>query len=150
MTQAAVEPRRPALGASTDPALGAGRTELGTISIAANVVAKIAARAAVEIPDAGAATTRVLGRSVPGAGHLGGRGTDLDGLPKTSADVDGTKTFIEMDISVRWPASIRAVTERVRSRVQDRVGELTGLSVDEVRIGVGDLVTDVAPPPRVR
>jgi len=30
----------------------------------------------------------MLGRAVPGAGHLGVRGTDLQALPKTSVDVD--------------------------------------------------------------
>jgi hypothetical protein len=68
-----------------------GRTELGTISIADGVVSKIAARAAAENPDADAAAVRMLGRAVPGAGHLGLRGTDLAGLPKTSVDVDGSK-----------------------------------------------------------
>jgi uncharacterized alkaline shock family protein YloU len=129
---------------------GAGRTDLGTISIGERVVSKIAARAAVEFPDAGAAALRVLGRTVPGAGHLGVRGTDLDGLPKTSVDVDGTKAFIEMELSIRWPASISDVTGRVRTKVRDRVSELTGLSVDEVRISVTDLVTHFSAPPRVQ
>jgi hypothetical protein len=72
----------------------AGRSELGTITIADGVVSKIAARAAAENPDAGAAAARVLGRAVPGAGHLGLRGTDLAGLPKASVDVDGSKAFL--------------------------------------------------------
>ena len=50
----------------TRPAPLAGRTELGTISIADGAVTKIAARAAAENPDAGAAVARVLGRAVPG------------------------------------------------------------------------------------
>jgi uncharacterized alkaline shock family protein YloU len=41
------------------------------ISINDRVVEKMAARAAAEIPDAGAAAPRVLGRSVPGAAALG-------------------------------------------------------------------------------
>ena len=68
----------------TRPAPLAGRTELGTITIADTVVTKIAAQAAAENPDAGAAVARVLGRAVPGAGNLGVRGTDLSALPKTS------------------------------------------------------------------
>jgi uncharacterized alkaline shock family protein YloU len=151
MTHTAVDSRAPMdAGGCTNVAPTVGRTELGTVSIGDGVVSKIAARTAFEVPDAGTAATRVLGRSVPGAGRLGVRGTDLDGLPKTSADVDGTKTFIDMQISVRWPASIPAVAGRVRSQVQDRVAQLTGLSVDEVRITVGDLVTHISPPPRVQ
>ena len=127
-----------------------GRNELGAISIADGVVTKIAARAAAENPDAGAAAARVLGRAVPGAGRLGVRGTDLDALPKTSADVDGAKVYVNVELSVRWPASVPEVTERVRGHVRDRVGELTGLEVEEVHIVVADLATDIAPPPRVR
>ena len=127
-----------------------GRGELGTITIADQVVTKIAARAAVEHPDAGAAAARVLGRAIPVAGHLGLRGTDLDALPKTSVEVDGSKAFVTMEISVRWPRPVLEVTEQVRRRVQDRITELTGLQVDEVHIVVSDLVTDITPPPRVR
>jgi uncharacterized alkaline shock family protein YloU len=133
-----------------ESAARAGRNELGTINIADGAVTKIAARAAAENPDAGAAAARMLGRVVPGAGHLGVRGTDLQGLPKTSVDVDGSKAFVTLELSVRWPASVPDVTAQVRSHVRDRVRELTGLDVAEVHIVVADLATDIAPPPRVR
>jgi uncharacterized alkaline shock family protein YloU len=133
-----------------EPAGRAGRNELGTISIADGVVSKIAARAAAENPDAGAAAARMLGRAVPGAGHLGVRGTDLQALPKTSVEVDGSKAFVTLEISVRWPASVPEITGQVRRHVRDRVRELTGLDVDEVHITVADLATDITPPPRVR
>jgi uncharacterized alkaline shock family protein YloU len=136
--------------AESAAAAQAGRTELGTITIADSVVSKIAARAAAENPDAGAAAARVLGRAVPAAGHLGLRGTDLAGLPKASVDVDGSKAFLNLEISVRWPASVPAVTDQVRSHLRSRVTELTGLTIEEVHIVVADLATDIAPPPRVR
>ena len=137
-------------GTGLEPAARAGRNELGTISIADGVVSKIAARAAAENPDAGAAAARMLGRAVPGAGHLGVRGTDLQALPKTSVEVDGSKAFVTLEISVRWPASVPEITGQVRHHVRDRVRELTGLDVDEVHITVADLATDITPPPRVR
>src|SRR5437764_5866836 len=112
--------------ADLEPAARAGRTELGMISIADQVVTKITARAAAENPDAGAAVARMLGRAVPGAGYLGVRGTDMDALPKTTVEVDGAKAFVSLEISVRWPASVLEVTEQVRRHVRDRVAELTG------------------------
>ena len=128
-----------------------GRNELGTIKIDDSVVTKIAARAAAETPDAGAAAARMLGRAVPGANQLPGvRGTDLQGLPKTSVLVDGSKAFVTLELSVRWPVSVPEVTEQVRRHVRDRVRELAGLEVDEVHIVVADLAVDIAPPPRVR
>ena len=126
-------------GPPVAPAVGRG--ELGTISIGDSVVAKLAAQAAVEIPDAGAAAPRLLGRSLPGAGGLGVRATSLSGVPKASAHVDGSLALIRLEISVRWPASVPAVTAAVREHVRARVAELTGLLVPEVTILVTSLVT---------
>ena len=133
------------------PAARAGRNELGTITISDGVVTKIAARAAAENPDAGAAAARMLGRAVPGASGMPGvRSIDLEGLPKTTVDVNGSKAFITLELSVRWPASIPEVTAQVRSHVRGRVSELAGLDVEEVHIVVADLATDITSPPRVR
>jgi uncharacterized alkaline shock family protein YloU len=122
----------------------------GTITISETVVAKLASRAVLEVPDAGGATPRVLGRAIPGAGHLGIRETSLTTAPKASADVDGAVARVEVAISVRWPVSIRQVTEQVRGHLRERLHALTGLTVAEVRVTVTDLVTDVAPTGRVR
>ena len=127
-----------------------GGSELGTISISSRVVQKIAARAAVEVPDAGAATPRVMGRSITGAHMLGGRQTSLTSLPVAAAEVDGSTALLALWLSVRWPASIPAVSRAVREHVRDRVGTLTGLEVTEVSISVTDLATELDRPPRVR
>ena len=135
---------QPAVAAS-----GPGRNELGMISINDRVVEKTAARAAIEIPDAGAAATRFLGRSMAGASALGARQTSLTALPKASADVDGSLVNLDLSISVRWPASVPEVSRAVRENVQRRVSELTGLTVSEVSISVTALVTQLPAPPRV-
>ena len=131
------------------PGSPAGRTELGMLSINDRVVEKMAARAAVEIPDAGAAAPRILGRSVTGAAALGARPTSLTALPKASADVDGSVVILDLSISVRWPASVPEVSTAVREHVRGRVHELTGMTVAEVAISVTDLVTRLPGPPRV-
>src|SRR6185437_446100 len=142
-------PRQMTAVDETRPAPLAGRTELGRITVADSVVTKIAAQAAAENPDAGAAAARVLGHAVPGAGHLGVRGTDLHALPKTTVQVDGSKAYVSLEIAVRWSASVAEVTGQVRRQVRGRVRELAGLEVDEVHIVVAGLATDITPPPRV-
>lgn len=127
-----------------------GHTQLGQITLQDRVVAKLAAQAALEISDAGAAAPRVLGRAVTGGGALGIRPTSLTALPKASAEVDGSTGRVELSISVRWPVSVPAVTMAVRAHVIDRLRDLTGLQISEVRIEVTDLVTRLDPPPRVR
>jgi uncharacterized alkaline shock family protein YloU len=147
---ATAQPQPVTANTQAAPVARAGRNELGTISVPDSVVTKIVARAAAENPDAGAAAARMLGRAVPGASSMPGvRNIDLEGLPKTSVDVDGSKAFITLELSVRWPASIPEVTARVRSHVRDRVRQLAGLDVDEVHIIVADLATDLTSP-RVR
>jgi uncharacterized alkaline shock family protein YloU len=131
------------------PSSGPGRNELGLISIRDRVVEKTAARAAIEIPDAGAAASRFLGRSMASASALGARQTSLDALPKASADVDGSLVNLDLSISVRWPASVPEVSSAVRENVSRRVSELTGLTVSEVTISVTALVTQLPAPPRV-
>ena len=132
---------------SVDSSPGVGRTELGTVSIADRVVARLAARAALEIDDAGGAAPRILGKSLDGV--RGTRSTSLDALPRATADVDGSVAVLSLELSVRWPASVPATTAAVRVRVAERIAELTGLTVAEIQISVTDLVTHLTPPPRV-
>jgi len=131
-------------------AVSAGDVPAGAIVISDDVTAKLAAHAALEVPDAGGAASRVLGRILPGAGHLGIRQTSLTSLPRAAAHVDGRIAHIDLTISVRWPASIPQVTEAVRRHVRDRLQAMTGLTVAEVHIAVTDLVTEIPPAPRVR
>lgn len=142
---AAFVPRSAPQRTQSTPIPSAGCDALGTIDIHDSVVAKIAARAAAEVPDAGAAAPRLVGKSMTAAHLLGGRSSSLHELPKASARVDGSVVVVEMTISVRWPSSIPAVTRAVRRRVRDRVAQLTGLRVAEVTIEVADLVTEVTP-----
>jgi uncharacterized alkaline shock family protein YloU len=144
MTASAVDSPAESLAAPGPAEPAAGRNELGTITIAESVVAKLAAQAALEVPDAGAAAPRLLGRSLSGAGGLGVRQTSLSGLPKVSATVDNSIALVGLEISVRWPASVPAVTTAVRERVRTRLVALTGLNVAEVTIRVTDLVTEAA------
>lgn len=129
---------------------GLSDTRLGRITIDDRVVVKIARRAAADHPDAGAVATQVLGAAVPGLSKIGGRSTSLDSLPKATATVDGTKVFIDLEISIRYPAPVVDTTEAVRAAVRDEVHALTGLDVSEVNISVGALVTDLPTRPRVR
>ncbi|MEP6599811.1 MAG: Asp23/Gls24 family envelope stress response protein [Actinomycetota bacterium] len=132
-----------------EPPAGPGRNELGAVTLTERVVSKIVARAVTEVPEAGSAKPRILGRAV-GAGVPGVRQTQLGGQPKVSVDVDLSVATVEVSISVRWPASIPAVSAAVRARIIERLDELTGLSITDVRIHVTDVVTAVAAQPRVR
>jgi uncharacterized alkaline shock family protein YloU len=122
-----------------------GQNEQGRIEVSSRVVEKIAARAALEVDDAGGSGARVLGRSLPGAGIVGLRAAGLDQLPAASAEVDGQLAFVDLELSVRWPAPALKVAESVRRRVIDRLETLVGLQVREVNIEITKLVGRPAP-----
>ncbi len=132
------------------PGFPAGRTELGAIIISDSAVQDMAVLAAAEIPDAGGAAPRVLGRAVPGSGTHGVRPASLTAPPKARARVDGSIVTLDLSMSVRWPASVPEVTNAVRDHVRARVSELTGLTVHEISISVTALVTGTPADARVR
>lgn len=122
--------------------------DLGAIHVGKDVVAKVAAYAATELPDVGG-PTRGLGR-MPGGEMLGVGRADLHRRPKVTAHVDDGKAYLDLVVSVRWPASVPQVTSTLRNHLRQRVQQLTGLQVGEVRIEVADLIGDTAPVARVR
>ncbi|GAB3306505.1 Asp23/Gls24 family envelope stress response protein [Epidermidibacterium keratini] len=129
-----------------------GHNELGTISVNPSVVSKVASRASIDLPEVGAAQTRVLGLSVPGAGFMGGRDTDLSALPKASADVNGSVASIDLQVAVLWPHSVRAVSEKLRAQVIGEVQRICSVDVSDVQIDVVEFASTMArrPEPRVR
>lgn len=132
-------------GGSAEP----GRNQWGVIAISDNVVAKLAARATLENPNAGAAASTVLGLTLPGSGLLGTKVTSLGALPKSSATVDGALATVELTISVRWPNSVATVSSEIRDHVRSRLQELTGLNIKTVQIYVTDLASTITPPRRI-
>jgi uncharacterized alkaline shock family protein YloU len=120
----------------------------GAFNVSQGVVAKVAAHAASELPEVGGAS-HGLGR-LPGGDKLGGGGPDLGRRPKVTAHVDGAQAYLELVVSVRWPASVPSVTSALRNHVREKVQQLTGLQVGAVDIEVADLIADTVPMARVQ
>ena len=118
----------------TDPA------ERGGLVIAERVVERVAGYAVTQVEGASAAPRRVLGVNVG------------DARPESEASVtarlDGDTATVDASISVTWPVSVRAVTDRVRRRVRDDVAAVTGVQVDHIDVDVVDLSAPTAPPRR--
>ena len=109
------------------PADGAERRQRGRLVLAKQVVEKIAGQVAGEISAAG-------GRS---GGFLGiGAHTDLSARPKVDVELTGRTATLAIEMAVAYPISIRQATDRVRERLTQRVGQLTGVEVTRVDITV--------------
>jgi uncharacterized alkaline shock family protein YloU len=149
MTEVTERPAAPAGGQAVAPAMQDGQMPgLGAIHISKDVVAKVAAHAATELPDVGG-PSRGLAR-MPGGEMFGGGRADLHRRPKVTAHVDDGQAYLDVVVSVRWPASVPQVTTTLRNHLRQKVQQLTGLQIGEVRIEVADLITDNAPVARVR
>ncbi len=124
---------RPGSPAGADPIAA---EERGALTIADQVVEKIAATALGEVEHLGGAAKRVLGVA------LGS--DDPDRSARVQARVDGSVVTLEVGCSVAYPAPVGAVTEQARSVLIERVEELTGLSVRQVDITVTSLTSTVS------
>jgi uncharacterized alkaline shock family protein YloU len=105
-----------------DPVDDRGRT-----TIDPQVIEAIAALIACEEPGVGGAARRVLGVAVTGE--------DAAHAPRVEATVAGETVSLRIRLSVTYPEPVLDVTDRVRRRLVERVGELTGK-----RVGVVDVI----------
>ncbi|MDO4253609.1 MAG: Asp23/Gls24 family envelope stress response protein [Kocuria sp.] len=99
----------------------------GTLSIPSAVVAKIAAQAAWEIDQVGAASGGILG--------IGAR-RDFERRPQAEAKIYGQSAVITLDVGVAYPAPLRNTAARIREHVIQRVEQLTGLRVDQIDLKI--------------
>lgn len=126
-------------GSTSQPV--ADSAERGSTSIADRAVTRIAGHAVTQVEGAGAAPRRLLG--VP----LGGDRPDREA--SVTARVDGSTVTIDATIAVGWPASVRAVTDRLRTHVRGEVARLTGMSVAHIDVDVVSMRRSAARPRRV-
>ncbi|WP_165367817.1 Asp23/Gls24 family envelope stress response protein, partial [Phytoactinopolyspora endophytica] len=104
----------------------------GGLRIDDRVIRRVAEQAAAEI----------TGRS--------GRSSGLDvlaqrPLPRASVEVIGRRVRAEVNVSASGDGSVPVAAQRVRDRVAERIGELTGMTADIVDVHV--TVVEDAPAP---
>lgn len=126
---------------TTPPAYGGTSlrppAERGELTVADQVVEKIAAAVLAEVEGVGGSARRVLGVAL---------GSDApEGSARVSAHVDGSLVTLDVACSITYPDPVRTVSERARIRLIERVGALTGLGVRQVDITVTALTTPSTP-----
>ena len=130
----ATDPNLPAVGQRhrLDPAEDRGRT-----TIEDRVIEAMAARITAEEPEVGGAARRVMGMAVPGE--------DADQAPRVEATVAGEVVSLRVRLSVTYPAPVHTITDRVRHRLIERLGELTGKRIETVDVVVAALHRPATP-----
>jgi uncharacterized alkaline shock family protein YloU len=112
----------------------------GATDIAPRVVERIAGKLASEIPG-------VFSAPATGVGRLIGRSSSI---PKVTADVEDDRVALDVDIAARYPLPLGTTGAEIRTTLERRVPELTGLLVTEVRVNVVACNVGDHPTPRVR
>ncbi len=102
-------------------------TSLGTIKIAENVVSMIATLAASEVEGVVIQNKKGMEKSVS-AGAGSGRNTKVD--------VIGDKVKVDIGIVVDYGFNIPATSQKVQSRVQSTIENMTGLQVTDVNVRI--------------
>ena len=104
----------------------------GTVKIADDVVAMIAALAATEVDGvaamAGNLTNELLSR-------VGVRGLSRG----AKVDVSGRKVKVELAITVEYGYNIPATCQRIQTKVKGAIENMTGLEVSDVNIRIAGI-----------
>lgn len=128
-------PRRPS--PSSQGNVAQLESDIGTTSIAENVVAKIAGLAAREVDgvaELGGALQGAIGNVV---GRIRGSEHRTSGV---GVEVGTRQAAVDLTLKILYPASIHEVADSVRQNVIDRIESMTGLEVIEVNLAVIDLL----------
>jgi uncharacterized alkaline shock family protein YloU len=112
-------------------------TDLGTTSIASNVVAKIAGIAAREVDGVHKLVPTGVGSTIAGFAQRIAR-ADQRGLG-VAVEVGQKEAAVDLAIEVEYGVEIRRVCDDVRRSVARQVESLAGLRAKEVNILVTDL-----------
>lgn len=138
-----VDEPRPAGDSATraldEPSSGRQR---GNLTVADQVVQKVAGHAVTLVAGAAAAPRRVLGVNVGQA--------RLQNTPSVTAEVQDGVASVQATVAVRWPMSVAAVADEVRRRVRAEVTSQTGVEVAQIDIDVVSMTFPDSPEPRVR
>ena len=108
----------------------------GKTTIADGVVTKVAGIAAREVPGVyalGGGVARALGSVTSRVGIGDERSQGV------SVEVGETEAAVDLSIVVEYGESIPSVSDQLRKNISERIQNITGLSVTEVNITVGDL-----------
>ncbi|MCM8749674.1 Asp23/Gls24 family envelope stress response protein [Thermomicrobiaceae bacterium CFH 74404] len=115
-------------------------TEHGRTTIADDVVAKIAAIAAREVPGVHELVSQGVGGTLSGlTQRVAGGGGDNIGTQGVSVEVGQREAAVDLRMIVDYGVSIPQVADAVRRNIRNRVNSMTGLTVREVNIDVTDL-----------
>ena len=106
--------------------------EIGTVKIADDVVAMIAALAATEVEGVAAMSGNMTNEFLSGVGvRNAAKGTRVEVIQK--------KVKVDLAITIEYGFNIPATCQRVQTKVKNAVENMTGLEVTDVNIRIAGI-----------
>ncbi len=106
--------------------------DLGQVTINNDVVARVAALAAVQVP----------GVSVGGKFNIGDFLTRKEPVRGVTIEIDKARTRVSFEIKVEYGQNMYEVAHRLQRCVKDAVERMTGLVVDQVNVAIVDILAE--------
>jgi len=106
--------------------------DIGQVSISNDVVARVAAVAAMQVP----------GISIGGKftiGDLLGRKEPVRGV---SGSVEKSRATVTFEVKVEYGRNMYDLAHKLQRRVKDAVEQMTGLTVERVNVAIVDIIDD--------
>lgn len=106
--------------------------ELGEVKISNDVVARVAAIAAMQ----------VQGVSLGGKFNIGDFISRKEPIRGVSVEIEETRTRISFEIKVEYGQNMYEIAHKLQRRVKDAVEQMTGLTVEQVNVAIVDILAE--------
>jgi uncharacterized alkaline shock family protein YloU len=106
--------------------------DLGQITINNDVVARVAAVAAMQVP----------GVSLGGKFNIGEFLSRKEPVRGVSVEVAETRTRVAFEIKVEYGQNMYEIAHKLQRRVKDAVEKMTGLVVEQVNVSIVDILPE--------
>jgi uncharacterized alkaline shock family protein YloU len=104
--------------------------ELGQVKISNDVVARVAAVAAMQ----------VQGVSLGGKFNIGDFLSRKEPVRGVSVEIDETRARVSFEVKVEYGVNMYEVAHKLQRRVKDAVEQMTGLNAEQVNVTIVDIL----------
>jgi len=106
--------------------------ELGQVKISNDVVARVAAVAAMQ----------VQGVSLGGKFNIGDFLSRKEPVRGVSVEIDETRARVSFEVKVEYGVNMYEVAHKLQRRVKDAVEQMTGLKAEQVNVTIVDILAE--------
>lgn len=108
------------------------REDLGQVTISNDVVARVVALAALQVP----------GVSLGGKFNIGDFLSRKEPVRGVSVEINEARAVISLEVKVEYGKNMYDLAHRLQRCIKDAVEQMTGLRVDNVHVAIADILAE--------